>query len=244
VPALIEVLSTPTEESGPKEKPVGPRLRSEAIRALAKIGPAAAPAVPRLIEMLPQDNSRAEIAQALGAIGAEAKVAVPKLLPLTKDKDLEVRAWSAAALVRLTGKTDEYLPVILTIVRQKPSSNRERWGTSRALTALIWLGPDVTRRAIPELRAALEDDFSWAAMDAAEALGHLGAEAKSAVPELIKLLKNDDARLGKTAVVALGKIGPAAAEALPALRQLAGEEKEGIDQAVAQALEQIQKADK
>ncbi|MGE3806225.1 MAG: HEAT repeat domain-containing protein, partial [Gemmataceae bacterium] len=144
VPTLIEVLSTPTEDPGPKGKPVGPRLRSEAIRTLAKIGPAAAPAVPKLIEMMSQDNNRAEIAHTLGAIGPEAKVAVPKLLPLLTDKDAEVRAWSAAALIRLTGKTDEYLPVLLTIVREKSDSNRERWGRSRAVAALVWLGPDIT----------------------------------------------------------------------------------------------------
>jgi HEAT repeat protein len=57
---------------------------------------------------------------------------------------------------------------------------------------------------------------------AAEALGKMGADAKSAVPALTDVVKEPkaDRELRNAAVEALGNMGPAAKDALPTLTSL------------------------
>ena len=57
-----------------------PDLRRTAAEALGQIGPAAQDAVPRLIELLDDEDSWDAAAEALGHIGPAARAAVPKLL--------------------------------------------------------------------------------------------------------------------------------------------------------------------
>jgi HEAT repeat protein len=61
-------------------------VRSNAIEALGNIGPAAAPAVPRLIGLLDGDQ-RSNAARSLGAIGAAAISAVPRLLDMVRNPE-------------------------------------------------------------------------------------------------------------------------------------------------------------
>ncbi|HJT34822.1 MAG TPA: HEAT repeat domain-containing protein [Pirellulales bacterium] len=57
-----------------------PAVRREAAEALGRIGPTATDAVPRLIELLDDEDSWDAAAEALGHIGPAARAAVPKLL--------------------------------------------------------------------------------------------------------------------------------------------------------------------
>ncbi len=73
VPTLISTLNDPN-----------PRVRAEAARALARIGPEAKEAVPALVARLddPDDDVRQAAARALGQVGPAAASAVPALIGL------------------------------------------------------------------------------------------------------------------------------------------------------------------
>jgi len=164
---------------------------TSAASALMEMGPAAAPAVPSLIQTLqerrddgtfvsPTDGQiepnisggtalRRAVIVALGNIGPAAKEAVPILRQRLKDQgefSLYNRVFSAKALWQITGNTGESLPVLV--------------------------------------RALKNDDSFWAA----DILGLMGADAKSAIPDLQGALQS---RVGYTrlrAALALTRIDP------------------------------------
>jgi TolB-like protein/class 3 adenylate cyclase/tetratricopeptide (TPR) repeat protein len=72
-----------------------------AVRRLGWFGPAAAPAVPSLIEALNNPDLRRETIEALGKIGAPAKAAIPALVAL-QDEEL-IGSYARNALLRIRG---------------------------------------------------------------------------------------------------------------------------------------------
>jgi HEAT repeat protein len=88
----------------------------------------------------------------------------------------------------------------------------------RSAPAWIELLPAGTRKAaVPALINALNDADVPVRRWAAQALGHIGADAKEAVPQLIDALEHKDRDLRGMALGALGGIGPAAKDAVPTL---------------------------
>jgi HEAT repeat protein len=81
-----------------------PKVRSDAARALGKMGESAKAAIPNLIPLLqdPEPNVRSRAALALGRMGESAKATIPNLIPLLKDSDPYVR-WSAAEALKKLG---------------------------------------------------------------------------------------------------------------------------------------------
>ena len=75
-------------------------------------------------------------------------------------------------------------------------------------------------KSLDEWVAMLNDQDEFRRMDAANAVGKYGPNAKATVPALVKLLKDPDSLVVIKAVVALGKIGPAAREAVAPLMTL------------------------
>ena len=90
VPALLEMLADPD-----------PALRSDAARAIARIGSDARDAVPQLTAALgdPDVNVRRYAARALGSIGPSAEEAVPALIDVLRQdvKQVEAAGRKAAA---------------------------------------------------------------------------------------------------------------------------------------------------
>jgi HEAT repeat protein len=97
-----------------------------------------------------------------------------------------------------------------------------------AASALGELGPQA-RSAEPQLRAALKHKEAGVRVNAAAALGRVGATSPDTITALIGLLKNDPEREVRRATAgALGAIGPAAREAIPVLAEaMAGDGKGG-----------------
>jgi len=205
----------------PGEREASFRKR-EILTALERIGPGAAEAVPRLLLWLPENPAAARV---LGQIGPDADSAVPALERMFHDGTTDARVFSAFALVKITGKTDPYVPALAEVF-QRNKTPRYR---GEALRALVELGPDA-RAALPAFLQALKTkrppglstrDFR---REAATALVHFGPEAKEAVPYLIEMVRDSYYTAKIAAADALGAIGPEAREAIPALEQMAEED--------------------
>lgn len=78
----------------------------------------------------------------------------------------------------------------------------------------------LTHDAVPDLVVALERGDETLRWRAADALGQLGAAARSAAPPLLKALKSDSWRVRSSAALALGNVGASEKKVLKALRRL------------------------
>jgi len=96
IPALARALADPTREEDKEVKRLITMDYSVGL-ALAKIGPAA---VPALVEALKSENDevRRQAAWALAHMGPEAKAAAPALVEALNDRDKQVGAYAADAL--------------------------------------------------------------------------------------------------------------------------------------------------
>ena len=74
----------------------------------------------------------------------------------------------------------------------------------------------------------LKSDSATARARAANALTHLGPEAKRAIPDLIKLLDDREPLVRWSAATTLGEFGPASRGAAPALERLAAKDPEAV----------------
>jgi HEAT repeat protein len=90
---------------------------------LSKLGPAAAPAVPALIDALksPQTLVRQNAALALGEVGPGAKAAVPALAEALRDREWVVRRQAAVALGRLGPDARPAVPALERLTRDANS---------------------------------------------------------------------------------------------------------------------------
>ncbi len=167
-----------------------------ALGLLAQLGSAAAPAAPRLVELMRSsvDGRAPAIAAALGAMGRDAApVAVPALLDAlcAPDVDTMTRVASADALSRMGIAA---LPRLLAILASAPTAaGDERWPPTPAALAARALGGmgAAARTAVPALVArARAGDFA-----AVEALGGLGSALEAAATPLADLFERTDDEL-------------------------------------------------
>jgi HEAT repeat protein len=130
-------------------------VKAEIEFTLAKIGPAAAPAVPDLMTALGSDNEDVQqrAVYALGKIGPPAAAASDILKTHLESDNDELRAISIWALLRIHPGNEE-----------------------------------IVQLALPVLTKALGSELDVVRIEAAAALGEIGAPAQSALPELEKLL--------------------------------------------------------
>jgi len=172
-----------------------------ALWLVAKLGLAAAPAVPELRACLAGDDPslRAAAIRALGAVGPAASEAVPALIdflalpdepdaeprrpgPSFRVRNAELRAEAATAL-GLIGDA-RALPALRTATGDSNSTVR-----ANAVDALTRLGgPD---QALAELGARLADPDRMVRMEAVRALGE-ARDRKTAIPLLVSALGDED----------------------------------------------------
>jgi HEAT repeat protein len=169
--------------------------RCEAASNLAKMGRAAAPAVPTLLSMFddPDDFARAAAVYALGDIaGRQYMERLGKVL--LKDLSSHVRASAAYALAAPSDR--EVVPYLVAALHDPDAEVR-----SAAVISLGQLG-ELASSAVPSLRAMLKDEGLRTQyitsdvgrcvpvlFDVIDALGAMGSAARSAVPDLHVLLE-------------------------------------------------------
>jgi HEAT repeat protein len=126
--------------------------------------------------------------------------AVQLLIPLLNDANVYYRNEVAFALASVAGGSNETLPLLLAVARDRSNSAR-----LRAIESISKLGSEAAT-AVPALVPLLHEDpeVAWRA---AEALGKIGAPARVAVPALQGALQRGESEVRTAAAVALWKLG-------------------------------------
>ncbi|MDE1682605.1 HEAT repeat domain-containing protein [Streptomyces neyagawaensis] len=190
LPALHEVLVRLPDHAEALLPGVCDRLSpTEDIRLLGRLGevlaawgPAAEPAVPRLLDLLADDERWPAAATALAGIGRAGRAGREALLARSRTggPDAELAAW---AYWRVGGDPGPALDVL------GPAATDEDRATHTALSRLADLGPHAAGYAdrLRELAAA-EDD--WGRTQAAHALWAVtGGDTETAVPALMETVR-------------------------------------------------------
>ena len=204
VDLLLSALATEADSS------LHPRFAS----ALGRLGEAAAPAVPRLAELLRDDHQevREAAAAALGNIGPAASPAAGALARALRDCCHDVRAGAAEALGRVGPGASEAVPALVEALGDPIS-----WVRLQSATALVAIKPQ-SRDAADGFTRALGDSREEVRAMAAIGLSQYGTSAANAVPALRPLLANDPyPAVRASAAKALGAMAPASRAALPEL---------------------------
>jgi HEAT repeat protein len=188
VPALAALL--PEEE-----------MRAPVAEALARLGPASAPALDALIAQFKStsadDAALPPLRKAIAAIGAPAVAAVARLL---EDADPALRLRAAQTLEEIGPNAKAATPALVAALLGESKELAEAAGR-----VLAKLGAD----AVPPLIEALKDERAAARASAARLLGQLGAPAAlPALAALKPLEKDPDPAVQAAAKEALAKIGP------------------------------------
>jgi HEAT repeat protein len=90
-------------------------VRRAAERALGKFGPAAGPAVPRLVSMLDKETERGEVMRALKSIGVHT---VPELVAMLAVHDPRVRTFACESLGTLGPEAKDAAPKLREIMEE------------------------------------------------------------------------------------------------------------------------------
>jgi HEAT repeat protein len=241
IPVLTEALDHSDDEN------VGV---SWVIKPLAKLGPRARAALPKLIGLLGKPGDLdPDLCKALVLIDPEGKECVPGLMSVLKSGDDQVAHVAAECLGLLGPRAKDAVPALGTLLTRefgKEFSNgyEPQASAARALRRIC----PAAQSAIPALIKALKfrvhvrvgevafnDQEDWmdstGAAAAAEVIGSFGAESRIAVPALIEAAQASEKGDGNwhvrlKSIEALGRIGPDARPAIPMLRNVVKEWKD------------------
>jgi HEAT repeat protein len=217
VPALLKALTDSDEE-----------VRPGAIRALGRIGPAAAkaalPALTGLLADRDPDYRQAAILS-LADLGREAQPVLPDLLQLYRaENNAGIRAAICVAWGKIGTEDKEVLARLVEALKDYryvsnlPSDPRGIPGTVRkaASNALTALGP----AALPAVFDLLQGSDLNLASDALGILADMGPEV---LPRLIEKASDDQSKVRAACLRALGKMRPLPGEAIPVLLDALGD---------------------
>lgn len=286
IPHLVERLRPQQDETqylaacealaqfGDKAEPALRRLMTVAANAendvipalyvMKRMGPAAAPAVPLLIDRLADENfhHRYWSCQVLGAIGKKAEPAIPYLLDLLHNDVSSTRRHAAAALGDIgvasepvlngltEGLLDPLAPVrqqaMLALGKFGPKAERaleklkglarDQGGSGQADAAWAWWQISQDAGAVDVLLRELRGaNAPW---DASKHLGAIAAEAE-AIERIADMLVEPNAETRMYVVQTLQWIGPPAKGVVERLRPLLEDSEPEIRQAAAQAIAAI-----
>jgi HEAT repeat protein len=226
VPSLIEALKANDYD-----------VRVEAFSGLGRNGPAAAQAVPAMIDYL-KSKRGVDCSEAfeLSRIGDAARPAIRLMFELVGSSSPEdlgdvARACvqidpygveSVAPLVEATGKGNLPTSVAIEIHNALGEIGPAAAAAVPALLESLKRGREAMTKRSKDPNEFEEPNDSgyklrWAVASALEALGRIGPPAAAAVPTLVGALQSDDGWARLEAIKALGEIGAASVAAVPRL---------------------------
>jgi hypothetical protein len=178
------------------------------LEILGAIGPAAKPADDDIIKT--QDDAdpavRGDAAVAIASIGPDAAAAIPSLMKMLADEGAPAARYPAAFALGRIGRAAN--PAVEQL-RALATSSDEVLSTV-ALWAALKITPEDSSlfdQAIPALRKAVRAEREIVRLEAAVALGEIGAAAASAIPILELVSEEDSSKLVRAAAAAaLAKI--------------------------------------
>ncbi|WP_283137105.1 HEAT repeat domain-containing protein [Rhizohabitans arisaemae] len=171
----------------------GNDLKRALAQVLAAWGPAAAPAVPELIELL-DGEARTWAVEALGAIGPAAAPAAPKLRALLLSAaDDGFRIDLAWALWRTVGEAGPLLEVTRSLLESTGESWDSRAKVPQVCRRLADLGPAAACHAAL-LRKFLDGPPTWSQVEAAYALWRLTGDSFPVLVDAIRPLATESAK--------------------------------------------------
>lgn len=230
--AKIGPAAIPTLLATIREKNRDAMVEPYAVSALGNMGPKARVAIPDLIKMLNDDNSKylSTVVNALEQIHAEPELVVPALAKTLKNNCRSTRHFAAKALKTFGPKASSAVPELIESLKDTDST--VQYAVAEALGEI----GQAAKPAIPVLVELIknEDTDSDVSVHAATALGKIGPASipallellcipnqfrrevaaralaqtgQDSIPALAKLLTNEDYRIRLAAVWAVGSIG-------------------------------------
>ncbi len=217
---------------------------SSAAIYLSRLGPAAKPAVPQLIEALKGENFKfsdydqetlhGAAADCLSRIGPAAKDAVPVLLTTRDSPNAYVRLSGAVALWMIA-RHPAGAETLAALLQDK--DRWVRWRTVEALRGMGIEGPDVEAALVE----ALTREQGSLQLDVAEVLWQTSRH-NEAFRTLVKALRAPDDKLRVHACYALSRFGPSAKQSVDALALAVFDEQLQVRNSAVAALHKIDPA--
>ncbi|GIW93911.1 MAG: hypothetical protein KatS3mg110_1952 [Pirellulaceae bacterium] len=194
VPSLLPLLD-----------PRHPQRYLGACAALEQLGPAAKPALPKLLELATYNPPDCQPALfVLRALGKEAKEALPTLMKQLDSPDFHTQYLACRVLGALGEHGQPATEKLCQLLAGGVASVRRN-----AAAALGQIGPSIGPEGITALIQAVSDPLEPVREEAVIALGRLGPAAASAVPVLKEAITTDRLAAKARAAGALYRIDPA-----------------------------------
>jgi HEAT repeat protein len=210
-----------------------PAVRTQAARALGRVGFAAASSAFPLIGALRDEHEsvRLEATKALGRVGGPKTATVNALIEMLQDISSPVKAAAARALGTLEKTTAHVVPELVVLLQDRDEAVR-----TSAAEAIGQIGT-LDEKSTDQLVRGLSSPDNIVRAQTAEALGTIGESAQETVAALVAALSDRNDMVRAKAVEAIGKIGEAAADvALPSLVRALSDRDNSVSSLAAEAL--------
>jgi hypothetical protein len=126
-------------------------VREAARRTLVTYGSDAGTALPTLVELLNDRETRIPATNVIAAIGPDAQPAVEALTVMLKDDDIGAQLAAAAALARIGANLSQALPVAARLL------SHEQWDVRFEAAVVVGQFGSAAQQAIPRLAISLND---------------------------------------------------------------------------------------
>jgi HEAT repeat protein len=207
-----------------------PRVAGNAARALRKIGPEARSAVPTLVAVM-QSHQEADVAKmcarAIGSIATNASLCVPALRNVLRAGKVDPEALLMALASFGPGAREAVPEVMMYLGGEHAEHALDALGSigaeaEAAIPAILLIQADPTRGELREIAEGaligigapavpifVERVRNSGSLDALDAIGHIGPDARSATPVLVEVLESPERVAGawSKAVWALMRVG-------------------------------------
>jgi HEAT repeat protein len=204
-------------------------VRLRTLQSLAAIGSDAKEAIPEVISAIKDIETfetRQAAALALGQLGMDKVGASPTVLKalygaLSDREPVQVRLAAVQSLSALGGPLNpqlrkDWAQYLNQVAYKDPEPVVRIWAHLAVMSVIRSVEKERVDAIVPMLGSADQQ----VRLQAIQAIGIMGKDAKQAVPALTKALLDPEPLVAAWSMWALGRMGPAAAAALPTLQEI------------------------